>query len=100
MKPNGAKYWRLKYRYGGKEKTLAIGVYPEVTLAEAREHRDKARRLLRDDIDPGVAKQLKRLHQYEAETNSFEALSREWFETRMSDRSKSHHAPPFRFFAL
>jgi len=90
VKPNGAKYWRLKYRYAGKEKSLSIGVYPEVTLAEAREHRDNARRLLRDDIDPGVAKKLKRMHQYEAETNCFEALAREWFETQMSDKSKSH----------
>ena len=54
--PNGSKYWRLKYRYAGKEKTLAFGVYPEVSLAEAIERRDIARRQIRDDIDPGLEK--------------------------------------------
>ncbi len=90
VKPNGAKYWRLKYRFGGKEKTLALGVYPEVSLAEARESRDNARKTLREDIDPAVARKLKRLHQLEDGTNSFELLAREWFETHMSDKSKSH----------
>ncbi|MDX9689630.1 MAG: Arm DNA-binding domain-containing protein [Alphaproteobacteria bacterium] len=55
--PNGSRYWRLKYRFVGKEKRLALGVYPEVTLAEAREKRDAARKLLSQDIDPGQAKQ-------------------------------------------
>jgi hypothetical protein len=54
--PNGGKYWRFKYRFGGKEKKLAIGVYPEVSLAEAREKRDKARKLISNDIDLGVVK--------------------------------------------
>ena len=90
ISPNGAKYWRVKYRFAGKEKTLALGVYPEVSLAEARDKLDKARRLLRDDVDPGLAKKLKRLHQYEEEANSFEAIAREWFETKMTDRSERH----------
>ena len=47
VKTNGSRYWRLKYRFAGKEKTLALGVYPEVSLVEARETRDKARKLLR-----------------------------------------------------
>jgi hypothetical protein len=84
INPKGAKYWRLKYRYGGKEKTLALGVYPEVSLAEARDRRSKARAKLRDDIDPGVAKRLKRIHQYEEEVSSFRALATEWYETRIT----------------
>src|SRR5689334_17679556 len=52
VKPTG-KYWRFDYRFAGKRKTLAVGVYPEVTLAEARDKRDKARKLLADSIDPG-----------------------------------------------
>ena len=47
------KYWRLAYRFGGKQKTLALGVYPDVTLARAREKRDDARKLIADGIDPG-----------------------------------------------
>ena len=54
--PNGAKYWRLKYRFSGKEKRLALGVYPEVSLAEARERRDEARKRLSAGIDPALAK--------------------------------------------
>src|SRR5690606_39432468 len=50
--PNGAKYWRLKYRFGGREKRISFGVFPEVTLAEARGRRQQARALLRDDKDP------------------------------------------------
>jgi hypothetical protein len=54
VKPNGAKLWRLAYRYGGKQKTLAIGIYPAVTVAEARSGRDAARKLLTTGIDPSV----------------------------------------------
>lgn len=74
--PGGAKYWRLKYRHGGKEKRLAIGVYPEVGLKEARDKRDAARRLLREGVDPSVAKRAARIAQ--AGADSFEALAREW----------------------
>ncbi len=53
---NAGKYWRMSYRFDGKQKTLALGVYPEVSLAKARQRRDKARELLADGIDPGIAK--------------------------------------------
>jgi hypothetical protein len=52
----GGKYWRMDYRFADKRKTLALGVYPEVSLAKARQRRDKARELLADGIDPGIAK--------------------------------------------
>ncbi len=58
--PNGSRYWRLKYRFLGKEKRLAFGVYPEVSLSEAREKRDQARRLLANQTDPSTAKKEKR----------------------------------------
>ncbi len=51
--PNGSRYWRLQYRFGGKQKMLALGVYPEVSLADARARRDEARKLLANSIDPG-----------------------------------------------
>ncbi len=88
--PNGSKYWRLKYRINGTEKRLALGVYPEITLSEAREKRDQARRLLRDAIDPSHAKQdEKRLAKLSA-GNSFEKLTREWHE-----RNKGRWSPAY-----
>lgn len=78
VSPSGGKLWRLKYRFGGKERRLALGVYPDVTLTKARKKRDAARELLADGMDPGEHK--KRLEaRYEADrTNSFEAVAREW----------------------
>ena len=55
-----AKYWRLNYRFAGKRKTLALGVYPDVSLAQARERRDDARKLLANDADPGAVKQAQK----------------------------------------
>jgi len=54
--PNGSKYWRLRYRFGCKEKMLALGKYPEVSLADARARRDEARKLLANDVDPSENK--------------------------------------------
>jgi integrase len=76
--PNGSKYWRFKYRFNDKEKLLALGVYDQVTLAEARSRRNKARVLLANGVDPGQLKQEnKRLSKIAAE-NSFESIAREW----------------------
>ena len=61
IQPNGSKLWRLAYRFGGKQKTLAIGVYPTVTLKHAREKRDEAKRLLADNIDPSTQRRLEKL---------------------------------------
>lgn len=52
VQPNGSKYWRLRYRFGGTEKMLALGKYPEVSLVDARARRDKARKLLANGVDP------------------------------------------------
>ncbi|MBT4922531.1 MAG: tyrosine-type recombinase/integrase [Rickettsiales bacterium] len=78
--PNGSKYWRLKYRILGKEKKLAFGVYPEVSLKEARDKRDEARELLRLGIDPAQKKkEVKKLKQHNAE-NSLESVARAWYD--------------------
>lgn len=77
IQPNGAKYWRLKYRFGGKEKLLALGVYPEVTLAQARAARDAARRQLAAGLDPSTVRQAQKAQQAN-DANSFEAIAREW----------------------
>jgi len=88
--PKGQKYWRCKYRYGGKEKRLALGVYPEVSLKEARNKRDSARKQLEQGIDPSAAKQANKAAQILSGENSFEAVALEWFKTKMGDKSKSH----------
>jgi integrase len=78
--PSGSKYWRLKYRFAGKEKLLALGVYPEVSLGDARERRAQARKALDGKNDPGeVKKEAKRLSLLKSE-NTFEAVAREWHE--------------------
>jgi integrase len=77
--PSGGKYWRFKYRFGGKEKKLAFGVYPEVSLAEARERRDQARKLLANDVDPAVVKQATKNAIVQATENSFQLVALEWY---------------------
>lgn len=76
--PNGGKYWRLKYRHGGKEKTLALGTYPDVSLRDARERRDEARKMLANDIDPGAQRKAQKAARTERDANSFEIIAREW----------------------
>jgi integrase len=82
VKTSGAKYWRMKYRFGGKEKTLAFGVYPEVGVAEAVDKRDIARRKIRDDIDPGLEKKKAKLRRHTNSGNTFESVAREWLELK------------------
>lgn len=74
------RYWRLDYRFGGKRKTLALGVFPEVSLAEARTKRDEARKLLASGVDPSAQKKASKLAHIERSSNSFEMVAREWFE--------------------
>jgi integrase len=76
----GGKYWRLKYRFAGKEKLLALGVFPEVSVADARQARDDARRLLSKGVDPSEAKKAAKRAAVVASANSFEAVAIEWFE--------------------
>jgi len=90
IKPNGSKAWRLKYRFLGKEKTLSIGLYPDVSLSDARNARDNARKQLADKIDPGLAKQVSKRSAKETTENSFESIAREWFTKYSSKWSPSH----------
>lgn len=86
---SGAKSWRFKYRYGGKERLLTFGLYPEVTLAEARERRDVARRQLRDGLDPGVERKLAAAPT--PAVNTFEEIARDWHRLN-SPKWTPHHA--------
>lgn len=72
------KYWRFSYRFQGKQKTLALGVYPQVTLAKARQRRDDARALLADGIDPGLAKKAEKAAKKAASLNTFKAVAQAW----------------------
>ncbi|MGP3659699.1 tyrosine-type recombinase/integrase [Burkholderia gladioli] len=80
--PAGQRYWRLKYRFAGKEKLLALGVYPDVTLAVAREKKDSARKKLAVGVDPGEAKRVEKREARLAASNSFEAVARGWMDER------------------
>ncbi|MDE9545209.1 tyrosine-type recombinase/integrase [Xenorhabdus bovienii] len=82
VKVNGSKYWRLKYRIAGKEKLLAIGTFPLVTLAEARKKRDEAKKLIAEGIDPNQDKKQKKLAAQGEINNTFESIAREWYEQR------------------
>lgn len=80
VKPSGARYWRLKYRHGGKEKLLALGVYPEVGLKDARERRDDARRALAGGDDPAeLRKAAKAQGEHEAR-NTLQAVAADWLK--------------------
>lgn len=82
VKTNGGKYWRLKYRIDGKEKLLAIGVYPTVTLADARRKRDDAKRLLADGIDPNQQRKEQKQASKIDSVNTFKNIALEWYEGR------------------
>ena len=80
----GGKYWRMNYRFADKRKTLALGVYPAVSLAKARQRRDKARELLADGLDPSTAKREAKQASATAAANTFELVARE-FHKLMGD---------------
>ncbi len=90
VQPNGSKYWRLAYRFGGKQKLLALGVYPDVPLTLAREWRDEARKLLARDIDPSEYRKVQKTARKIKDANSFEAVAREWFVKHMAGKAESH----------
>jgi integrase len=77
------KYWRYNYRYLGKFKTLAIGVYPDVSVARAREKHAEARRLLADGVDPSEHRKQTKQETLAAHANSFEAVAREWHAMKL-----------------
>jgi integrase len=87
--PTGSRYWRLKYRYVGKEKRLALGVFPEVGLAEARGLRDTAREALRAGRDPGAEKKATKVRAVLNAATTFEAIAREWLETQRAKLATS-----------
>lgn len=88
--PNGTKSWRLKYRIGGKEKRVVFGVYPAVTLADARGRREEAKKILAAGGDPGQEKQADKQARVLAVQNSFEAIAIEWHEHKKGNWSEGY----------
>ncbi len=88
--PSGGKWWRLKYRHGGKEKRLSLGVYPDVSLKDARQRRDDARKLLANDIDPAENRKAAKAAKVERAGNSFEVIAREWYAKNSPNWAENH----------
>ena len=91
VRTDGARYGRFKYRFGGKERLLAFGVYPEVSLGAARKKRDEARTKLRDGVDPGAERRTEKQRQRIAAENTFEAVAKEWI-SKQTEKWKPGHA--------
>ena len=90
VSPKGGKWWRLKYRFRGKEKRISLGVYPDVGLKEARDGRDDARQQLRSGIDPSAARKAIKTAVLDLDANSFEAIAREWLAKFAPSWSEDH----------
>lgn len=98
--PNGSKYWRFKYRFTKKEKRLALGVYPEISLKEAREKRDTARNQLANNLDPSVIKQEAKLQSLADTEHSFETIARWWHNGKKEGWTERHAKYVLRRFEL
>jgi len=87
-----AKYWWLRYRFGGNERTLSLGSYPEVGLADAREERDSAKKLLAQGIDPSANRQLQTEQRKEDSENTFSVVAKEWYNKKHAPEVSESHA--------
>jgi integrase len=94
--PSGGRWWRLKYRFGGKEKRVSLGVYPEVSLADARGRRDDARKLLAAGTDPSAHRKAEKQDALGRAANSFEAVAREWHAKQAAILTPTHSATVLR----
>lgn len=81
--PKGQKYWRMDYRFGDKRKTLALGVYPDISLADAREKRDNAKQKLQNNIDPSEVKRAAKLAKVQSQADGFKTIAEEWYDKQL-----------------
>jgi integrase len=88
--PSGGKLWNLKYRFEEKEKRLSFGAYPEISLSDARQRRDDARKLVANGVDPGAVKKAHKAAGEQQAENSFEVIAREWHGKFLSGKSDSY----------
>lgn len=99
--PAGGKWWRFKYRFEGKEKLLSLGTYPDVSLKQARDKRDDARKLIANDqVDPSEKRQQIKAEKILSSANSFELVAREWWSTHMKNKAETHKYKVIRRFEL
>jgi integrase len=98
VSPAGGKWWRLKYRFEGKEKRLSLGVYPQVSLKEARSRREELRKLLANRVDPGVNRKAINLARSDRAADSFEVVAREWYAKYSPGWATSHASRVGRVF--
>lgn len=91
VNPNGAKWWRLKFRVEGKEKALSLGTYPDTSLKEARSKRDEARKQLAEGIDPSQQRKAIKAAREGVTANSFEVICREWLENKRSNIEEAQY---------
>lgn len=90
ISPVGGKWWRVKYRFAGKEQRLSVGVYPDVGLRKARQRRDEIRNLLTDGIDPAAHRKAVKSSVETQAANSFEVVGREWFAKQCPTWADTH----------
>ena len=83
IRPNGTKAWRLRYRFRGKEQQLSLGIYPDVTLQQARQLRDEYRHLLATDVNPSDTRKAGRAVPVDRTADSFEVVAREWYDSKL-----------------
>lgn len=96
ISPSGGKWWRLKYRFAGKEKLLSLGVYPDISLQKARSRRDQERSKVADNIDPAVHRSASKAASVGNHANSFEVIAREWIEEKSCSWSASNKSKTIR----
>lgn len=90
VSPSGGKWWRFKYRFNGKEKQLSLGVYPDVSLKDARDRRDNARKLIASGTDPSENRKAQKSARADRAANSFEVVAREWYAKYSATWAKNH----------
>jgi integrase len=100
VQTSGGKLWRFDYRFEGKRKTLALGAYPDTSLAQAREKRDSARKLIANDTDPSDFKKAVKASKTGNAANSFEVITREWAISYFKEKSQSHYERTLRRLEL
>lgn len=88
--PTGGKWWRLRYMFDGKEKLLSLGVYPDVSLKDARERRDEARKHVANGVNPSENRKIQKSARADLVANSFEVITREWFAKFASTWVSNH----------
>ena len=98
VSPSGGKWWRYKYRYGGREKRISLGTYPDISLKDARQRHQEYRQLLANDVDPSGHKKAKQASIRSTAHNHFEAIGREWLDRQKENWSMSHATRVFRLF--